>query len=284
MSEPHSSARQGLPRRNAALGPWALVTGASDGIGAATARALAEAGFDLVVVARRNDRLTALAEEIAAVHRVRAVPIAADLGRRAGAGVFFRALDEEGIAQADIGVAVLAAGFGSTGALADADIGTERDMLDVNCGAVLEMSHALARSMRARGAGQLVLFGSVVGFQGNAFTANYSATKAYVQSLAEGLAAEMRPDGVHVLCVAPGPVASGFAARAGMTMGQAGTPEEVARAITAALGRSGTIRPGFLSKLLGYNLALTPRPLRVRIMSRIMRGMAAPPDRKRQEA
>ncbi|MGB1026789.1 MAG: SDR family NAD(P)-dependent oxidoreductase, partial [Rhodospirillaceae bacterium] len=104
----------------------------------------------------------------------------------------------------------------------------------------------------------------------------YAASKAYVQTLAEGLAVELAGHGVTVQAVAPGPIATGFAARAGMTVGQAGTAEEVARAITRGLGRSGTIRPGLLSKVLGYNLALTPRPLRVLIMSKIMAGMASP--------
>ena len=105
-------------------------------------------------------------------------------------------------------------------------------------------------------------------------SANYAATKAYVQSLGEGLAQELRPAGVHVLAVAPGPVASGFASRAGMTMAMADTPEAVARGILRALGTSGTRRPGPWGKVLGWSLAMTPRPLRVRIMSSIMTGMS----------
>jgi len=91
-------------------------------------------------------------------------------------------------------------------------------MLRVNCEAVLRMSHALCRDMESSGSGQLVLFGSLVGFQGNAMTANYSATKAYVQTLAEGLRQEMTQYGIHVLAIAPGPIVSGFSERANMTM------------------------------------------------------------------
>lgn len=236
-----------LPARLAALGPWALVTGASDGIGAATTRELADTGFNLILT---------------------------DLGQPQGVARMMQALSDSGIAMSEIGVAVLAAGYGTTGALADVDIEAERDMLRVNCDAVLHLSHLFATSMTTRGAGQLVLFGSIVGFQGNAMTANYAASKAYVQSLAEGLSVELRPAGVHVLSVAPGPIATGFAARAGMTMGPAGTPEVVGKAIVRRLGRSGTIRTGMLSKVLGYNMAMTPRPLRVRIMSGIMAGIA----------
>ena len=263
-----------LPADLNRLGPWALVTGASNGIGAATALELAEKGFNLILVSRRKARLDALAQDIATTHGSSVHTISADLGQPHGVADMMQALSQTGVALQDIGVGVLAAGYGTTGALAQVDIETERDMLRVNCDAVLHLSHVFAQSMSARGAGHLVLFGSIVGFQGNAMTANYAATKAYVQTLAEGLAVEMKPHGVTVQAVAPGPIATGFAARAGMTMGQAGTPEVVGRAIVRGLDRSGTIRPGLLSKVLGYNMAMTPRPLRVRIMSGIMAGMA----------
>lgn len=116
---------------------------------------------------------------------------------------------------------------------------------------------------------------SVVAFQGTPMSANYAATKAYVQSLAEALRHELRPSGVDVVASAPGPVASGFAARARLRMAHAATPEVVARATLAALGRRATVRPGGLSKLLGWSLATAPRALRVVIMGRIMGGMAA---------
>lgn len=258
------------------LGPWALITGASDGIGKATAMELAGEGFNVVLVARRKALLEELACEISSAHGVGVQTISADLGQPNGVSEFLADLGNTGVHLNEIGVAVLAAGYGTTGALHDVNIKTERDMLRVNCDAVLQLCHVFAGSMKARGAGHLVLFGSIVGFQGNAMTANYAATKAYVQTLAEGLAVEMASHGVTVQAVAPGPIATGFAARAGMTMGQAGTPDTVARAILKGLGQSGTIRPGFLSKVLGYNLAMTPRPLRVRIMSKIMSGMATP--------
>lgn len=248
----------------------ALVTGASDGMGRATARALAHAGFDLIVVARRGNALDALATELSPTGNEIEV-VAADLSTDEGLAEVEDVVDRRAI-----DVAVLAAGFGTSGPFADADLGNELSMLAVNCGAVLRLSHRLARAMRSRGSGQIVLFGSIVAFQGNAWSAHYSATKAYVQSLAEGLAVELAPEGIKVLSAAPGPVRSGFEARAGMTMGAAGAPEETARAIVASLGRAGTIRPGGLSKLLSYSLAMLPRRVRVRIMSRIMAGMSRP--------
>ena len=258
-----------LSNRQQLFGPTALVTGASDGIGMATATKLASKGFDLVLVARRQQKLDELAAELSDRYGVATHTIAANLSREAELEMLVERSSEH-----DIGIAVLAAGFGTSGALGDADYQDEQNMLRVNCEAVLRLSQIFGQRMSHRKRGQLVLFGSIVGFQGTAHAANYAATKAYVQTLAEGLAVEFKPAGVSVLSVAPGPVASGFAARANMTMGQAGTPEAVAKGIVASIGKSGTIRPGLLSKILGYNLALTPRFLRTRIMSGIMSGMA----------
>lgn len=258
-----------LAHRHQPFGPTGLVTGASDGIGMATAAALAAKGFDLVLVARRQKKLEDLAAELTERYGVTTQTIAADLSQEDELEMLVARTSKH-----DVGIAVLAAGFGTSGALTNADYQNEQNMLRVNCESVLRLSQVFGHRMSQRKRGQLVLFGSIVGFQGTAHAANYAATKAYVQTLAEGLALEFKPAGVSVLAVAPGPVASGFAARANMTMGQAGTPEAVAKGIVASIGSSGTIRPGLLSKVLGYNLALTPRFLRMRIMSGIMSGMA----------
>jgi short-subunit dehydrogenase len=99
------------------------------------------------------------------------------------------------------------------------------------------------------------------------------STKAYVQSLAEGLRVELQPFGVDVIASAPGPIRSGFGARANMTMALAGTPATVARSTLHSLGSAGTVRPGFLSKFLELSLSLLPRWGRVFVLSRVMAGM-----------
>ena len=114
---------------------------------------------------------------------------------------------------------------------------------------------------------------SLLAFQGVPGAANYAATKAYVQSLAEGLRLELSPLGVDVVSSAPGPIRSGFAKRADMKMSMAGTPASVAQGTLDALGRAGTVRPGFLSKVLGFALAFLPRWGRVRMMGLVMAGM-----------
>jgi short-subunit dehydrogenase len=102
---------------------------------------------------------------------------------------------------------------------------------------------------------------------------NYAATKAFIQSFAEGLHYELASLGVDVLSSAPGPVSSGFASRARMTMGKAASTQEVALGTVNGLGKTVTVRPGFLSKFLGWSLMTLPRSLRIRIMYKIMSGM-----------
>lgn len=249
-------------------GPWAVVTGASDGIGRAFATLLAEAGLHLVLAARRGEVLEALAATLAGAHGIQTRVVAADLGKAAGI---------EAVASAtgalDVGLLVASAGFGTSGAFIDARLETELEMIDVNCRGVAALTHLFGNRLAKRGRGGLVLMSSLVAFQGVPRAANYAATKAYVQSLAEGLRVELAPRGVDVLASAPGPVHSGFAARAAMTMGMAQSPAEVAAGTLAALGRRGTVRPGLLAKLLEASLALLPRARRVAMMGRVMDGM-----------
>lgn len=249
-------------------GPWAVVTGASSGIGREVARELTGAGLNVVLVARGRGVLEAMASDLAARHGVEARVVAADLAPGAGTEAVERATRD-----LDVGLLVAAAGFGTSGPFLDSSLETELEMLDVNCRAPLRMSLHFGRRFAARGRGGIVLMGSVVGFQGTPNAANYAATKAYVQTLAEALHAELAPRGVDVLSSAPGPTASGFADRARMRMGSTLDPADVARATLDALGRGPTVLPGALSKVLAYSLAPLPRWARVRIMARVMGGM-----------
>lgn len=250
------------------FGPAAVVTGASDGIGRAIAHDLAAAGLDLVLVSRRASELGMLAGELRERHGARVTPLAFDLGRREE----LARLVEETRAQ-DIGLLVAAAGFGTSGPLLETDLETELDLVAVNCSAVLALTHTFGRRFATRGRGGIVLFGSLVGWQGTPYAANYAASKAYVQSLAEGLRVELAPRGVEVLAAAPGPVNTGFARRADLRLGTAISAEKAARAIIAALGRAGTVVPGAAAKFLTWSLKPLPRRLRVRIMGQVMKGM-----------
>jgi uncharacterized protein len=246
-------------------GPWAVVTGASDGIGREFVRSLAREGFNVVAVARRRAALEALAGEFPD-GQVR--PLDTDLGTPEG----LLRVDEETRAL-DVGLLVAAAGFGTSGDFLSTAVDAELSMIDVNCRAVAALSHVFGKRLVARGRGGLVLLSSLVAFQGVRRAANYAATKAWVQSFAEGLALELAPHGVDVLASAPGPTRSGFGARANMQMSMAAGPEVVATASLAALRGGGTVRPGLLSKFLEWSLRVLPRWGRVRVMSLVMNGM-----------
>ena len=249
-------------------GPWAVVTGASSGIGKELAIQLASCGLNLVLVARRAELLEPLAASLESAHAVSSRVVVLDLSHRD----FMQTLIGKA-ADLDIGLLIASAGFGTCGALADSDILNELEMLDVNCRALLQQTRHFSRRFAERGRGGMILLSSIVAFQGNPWSAHYSATKAYVQSLAEGLALELAPRGVDVVAVAPGPTATGFASRAGLKMGKAMNPADLAWPILRSLGRRTTVLPGFLSKLLTYSLATLPRWARVHVMGMVMKGM-----------
>lgn len=261
--------REGWQKRLFAwYGSWAVVTGASSGIGRAIAVSLAAAGFNLVLVARRRTVLDQIAADLTNQYGIQAQAIALDMELESSIGALETATHD-----LDIGLLVGAAGFGTSGSFLNASLSQEIAMLNVNCRSLLELSWFFGRRFAQRGRGGIVLMSSIVGFQGTPFAAHYAATKAYVQALGEALSVELAPLGIDVLAAAPGPTHSGFADRAGMRLRLALKPEEIAQPILAALGHRSTVLPGFLSKLLTYSLMPLPRSLRVRIMGRVMAGL-----------
>ena len=249
-------------------GPWAVVTGASDGIGKALASRLASDRVNVVLVARSEARLQALAGELSAAHGIETMVLVADLSEP-GAADTIEALTS----RIDVGLVALVAGFGTTGTFLETALTEELQLIAVNISAVMRLSHTFAGRLVARGKGGIVLFGSIVGWQGVPGQANYAASKAYVQSLAEGLHDDLKPFGVDVLAVAPGPVDSGFGARAGLTMTSATSPDVVGAATLHALGRRRTVIPGALGKVLTASLAPLSRRLRSRILGKVIAGM-----------
>jgi len=253
------------------FGPWAVVTGASDGIGREMAMRIAESGLHVVLVARRREALESLGRELEAAHAVQTRVVALDLSRPGSVEALVSAT-----AELDVGLLVAAAGFGTSGPFLESDLGRELEMVQVNCAAVTALAHRFGHRLAARRRGGVVLMSSLLAFQGVPGAATYSATKAYVQSLAEALHVELAPLGVDVVASAPGPVKSSFGARANMQMGMGLEPGAVGRATLDALGRRMTVRPGWLSKFLELALAsLVTRWARVRMMGRVMRGMIA---------
>jgi short-subunit dehydrogenase len=250
-------------------GEWAIVTGASSGIGMALAKHLATAGFNLIINARREDALRELAQQIQQISQVEIKLVPADLSTNEGLARLLETAN--GL---NIGLLVASAGRGTSGLFIENTLDEEVGMLRLNCEALLQLTHHYSKQFAAQKRGGIILLSSVLAFQGAPYAANYAATKAYVQTLAEGLAQELKPHGVDVLAAAPGPVESGFAERASMKMSNAMTPEQVAVPILKALGQTTTTYPGYLSKLIVYSLSTVPRWAKVKIMGKIMGGMA----------
>ena len=251
-------------------GPWALVTGATSGIGLELAERLAECGLDLIINARSRDRLEQVANRLRSQYNVQVVVIDADLGENADVE---KLIDLSG--SKEVGLLVLSAGFGTSGPFLNASLSAELDMLRVNCEAVLVLSHYFGQLFALQKRGGIVLMSSIVAFQGVPHAATYAATKAYIQTLGEAISRELLPQGVDVLVAVPGPVASGFGERAGMQMNMALKPAQVGADVLRALGRSQSVVPGLLSKVLVYSLRTVPRWGKIKIMSAIMKGFTS---------
>ena len=248
-------------------GEWALVTGASSGIGKELAYRVAEAGLHLIITGRHEDKLTAIRQEIQSLYGVNVEMVVADLADQGIEQVW------QAAQQKPIGLLIASAGFGTSGAFLNTSIHAEVNMLQVNCLALLQLTHHFAQKFAAQKKGGIILMSSIVSFQGVPFAANYAASKAYVQTLAEALYHELKPYNVDVLSAAPGPVQTGFSERANMVMDNTLTPDQIGVPILKALGRKATVLPGFLSKLLVYSLGTVPRWGKIRIMKGVMGGM-----------
>ena len=185
----------------AAMKKTALVTGASSGIGAAYARALAAQGYDLILVARRADRLQALADEVKQAHGHRAEVLPADLLRREAPAELVAGVAALGM---QVDLLVNNAGMGVHGPFADATAEDDLRMIDLNITSLTALTRAFAPAMIARRSGAIINVASTAAFQAIPFMGVYAATKAYVLSFSEAIAEELRPHGITVQCLCPG--------------------------------------------------------------------------------
>ncbi len=217
-----------------------VITGASAGLGVGFAHRFAARGSDVVLVARRKDRLDALAAELTAAHGITATVLPMDLLEPDAGARLASALDERGLA---VDALVNNAGFGTAGPFVDEDPARVRDELTLNVLALTDLSLALLPRLIASGHGLLVNVASNAAYQPLPTLAVYAATKAYVKSLTEALWKETQGTGTRVLALAPGPTATEFFDVAGSTHFQVGSLDTVDqvmdrafRAIDAARG------------------------------------------------
>ena len=190
----------------------ALITGASGGLGAEFARLFAADGHDLVLVARRRDRLEALAADLSTRHGVAAHVVVADLADPEGVAQVVAEVERLGLV---VTYLVNNAGFGTNGAFADSEQERQLAMVQVNDAAPLALTRALLPAMVRRRRGRILNIGSTAGFQPGPYMATYYASKAFLNSFSEALSYELRGTGVTVTLSCPGTTATEFAAVAG---------------------------------------------------------------------
>ena len=253
-------------------GKWALVTGASAGIGRALAEELAEGGTNLVLTARREDRLQALARDLAAKHKIQAEVVAADLATPRAPEEIFAFTEQKGIA---IHLLINNAGFGAYGELPEIAAQRLLDMVQVNCSAVVHLTRLFLPPMISRKSGEVLIVASTASFQAVPYISTYAATKAFDLLFAEGLAEEMKPYGIRVCALCPGSTESEFHAVAGQEQfaREKESAQKVARTglRSLAAGKSCVVS-GWRNRLGVVAERLVPR----RFVTRVAAGMFKP--------
>ena len=241
----------------------ALITGASAGLGAEYARLFAEDGHDVVLVARRRDKLEALAAELGPKHGIKAHVLPEDLTDREAPARLAAELERRGVA---IEFLVNNAGFGTLGAFAGADLARELEEVQVNVTALTHLTGLFVPAMIAHGSGRVLNVGSTAGYQPGPFMATYYASKAFVNSFTQALAFEVRGTGVTVTLSAPGATHTEFGEVAGNSktklflQGGAMSARDVAEHAYRAMMRGDAVAvPGFKNKLGIQALRVAPR-------------------------
>ncbi len=240
----------------------ALITGASMGIGAELAKLFAADGHDLVLVARSEDRLRALAQELETAHGVGVHVVPSDLSRPTSPDEIFALLSERGI---EVDYLVNNAGFGANGAFAELPLGLQMDMLQVNINALVALTHHALKGMLSRGYGRILNIASTAGFQPGPDMSVYYATKSFVIMFSEGIAEEVRRRGVSVTAHCPGATATNFSQTAGndesflFKLGAAPADQVARHAYRAMMKGKVVAIQGFVNWLGAFSVRFSPR-------------------------
>ena len=254
-------------------GKWALVTGASAGIGCELARQLAAGGANLVLTARRGERLAKLAVELAAQYKIHVESFPADLARAETPREIFRFTQQK---QLPIEVLVNNAGFGKYGEFFRVDSQRLMEMVQVNVAAVVSLTHLYLPAMAERRSGYVLIVSSTAAYQAVPYISTYAATKAFDLMFAEGVAEEMRHYNVRVCCLCPGSTESEFHQVAGQPsriLRRRETAEKVARVGLEALAEG---RPIVISGRQNWASVEMQRLLPRRLVTRVAARMFAP--------
>jgi short-subunit dehydrogenase len=254
-------------------GKWALVTGASAGIGGELARQLAAGGANLVLTARRGERLAKLAIDLSAQYKIQVESFPADLARPETPREIFRFTQQK---QLPIEVLANNAGFGKYGEFFRADSQRLMEMVQVNVAAVVSLTHLYLPAMAERRSGYVLIVASTAAYQAVPYISTYAATKAFDLMFAEGVAEEMRGYGVRVCCLCPGSTESEFNEVAGQPpriLRRRETAEKVARVGLEALAEG---RPVVISGMQNWVSVEAQRLVPRRLVTRVAARMFAP--------
>jgi short-subunit dehydrogenase len=251
-------------------GRTALITGASAGLGREFARLAARDGHDVVLVARRRDRLQELAGELEAAHGIAAKVIDADLSDREAPK---RIVENLQSAEMVVDFLINNAGFGSHGPFAESEFARQAEMVEVNIRALMDLTRRLLPSMLARRSGRILNVASLAGFVPGPYMATYYASKAFVLSFSEALSAELRGTGVTVTAACPGPTKTEFGAVAGsertnlFRTGYADAVSVASHGYRAMLAGKVVAVPGLANKLVVQMARLGPRAVMRKLLA-----------------
>lgn len=254
-------------------GKWALVTGASAGIGVALAEELAAGGTHLLLTARRLDRLREVASSLSQKHGIQTQVFAADLAQRGAPRQIYDFTREKNLR---IDLLINNAGFGQYGEVSEVETQRLLDMVEVNCIAVVHLTRLFLPDMVARRSGDILILASTAAFQAVPYISTYAATKAFDLLFAEGLAEEMKPHGIRVCALCPGSTESEFHAVAqqeAFTAKKQEPADRVARTGLQALAEGKSYAISGLGNYLGaHSQRLVPR----RVVTRVAANMFRP--------
>lgn len=250
-------------------GMWAFITGASSGIGEEFARRLASEKMNLILVARRKEKLEILAAKLKEEYKIEIVTAPIDLSKKK----FLEELKEY-VGKKEVGVLINNAGFGSNGEFINADADEEAKMVMLNCVAPVILTHHFVRPMVERKKGAIIFLGSVVAFQPTPFMTTYSATKAFNAFMGDALWYELKKYNIDVLSLNPGGTSTEFQRVANSSAGP--TPRTVQQVVNTAmksLGRKPSVVDGFYNKVLAVSSRLISRKLTLLIAGYITRKL-----------